>query len=89
MGLFSSRKSSVKKEAKFAEPPAAAPAPAAVAATSSDDLSLQKTEGFRRGSALATKQDLEAATLADFDVVRAKRTSARRPGPCSSRPAPI
>ena len=70
MGLFSSRKSSVKKEAKFAEPPAAAPAPAAVAATSSDDLSLQKTEGFRRGSALATKQDLEAATLADFDVVR-------------------
>ena len=70
MGLFSSRKSSVKKEAKFAEPPAAAPAPAAVAAASSDDLSLQKTEGFRRGSALATKQDLEAATLADFDVVR-------------------
>ena len=47
MGLFSSRKTSVKMEAKFAEPPAAAPAPAAVAATSSDDLSLQKTEGFR------------------------------------------
>ena len=36
----------------------------------SEGRRFQKTEGFRRGSALATKQDLEAATLADFDVVR-------------------